>query len=161
MATVVETRTKTALRPEERFVLPGIGWEGYESLLELVAEGRMRFTFDGIDVEFVSPRIDHEGCATLIGQIVKTVNEELKIPFPTVSMYQLAKAIQERGLRLTSASTSPIFAPYKANGTPSISTSIPLPTLPSRSRSTAARWVTWDIMQGSAFLKSGDPTVRS
>jgi Uma2 family endonuclease len=81
MATAVEPRLTQALKAEQRVVLRGVGWEGYETLLKMVSDGHVRLTFDGEDVELMSPRIDHEGYATLIGQIVKTVNEELKIPF--------------------------------------------------------------------------------
>ena len=97
MATAVETSKRT-LEGEQRFVLRDIGWEGYESLLAMVGDGHVRLTFDGKDVELMSPSQDHESLAVLIGRIITTVAEELDIPCLDLRTTTWRKRVKEKGL---------------------------------------------------------------
>jgi hypothetical protein len=54
MSTASETPTKT-IDGEQRFVLRRVGWNGYQSLLELVRDQPVRLTYDRGDVELMSP----------------------------------------------------------------------------------------------------------
>ena len=99
MATVVEpVKTTRTLQGEQRFVIPGVGWEGYEALLKMVGDGHIRFTCDGKDVELMSPSIDHEEFGNLIGRMIETVTEELHIPCRGLGSTTWRKRIKEKGL---------------------------------------------------------------
>ena len=47
MATAVESKTSRVLQGEQRVLLRGVGWEGYERLLEMVGDGHVRLACDG------------------------------------------------------------------------------------------------------------------
>ena len=52
----VESKTEVPAAPGElRFVLPGIGWEGYEKLLEILGDRPIRVTYDRGNVELMLP----------------------------------------------------------------------------------------------------------
>lgn len=99
MATVVEP-VKVARVPEaeQRVVLRGVGWEGYESLLKMVGDGHVRLTCDGKDVELMSPSSEHEAYGNLIGRIIECVTEELRIPCSGVGSTTWRKRVKEKGL---------------------------------------------------------------
>lgn len=77
MATAVET-TKRTLEGEQRIVIRNVGWEGYESLLAMIGDGHGRLTFDGKDVELMSPSQDHEFDKNTLGILILTLAQELK-----------------------------------------------------------------------------------
>jgi Uma2 family endonuclease len=79
MATTVEPRTR-ALEPEQRFVLHGVGWQGYEAMLGIVGDRLPRITYRGGDMELMSPSQDHERFKVLLRRIVDVVTEEFRIP---------------------------------------------------------------------------------
>lgn len=99
MATVVEpAKGVRVLEPEQRFLLPGVGWAGYEALLAMVGDGHVRLTCDGKDVELMAPSIEHEEYGNLIGRIIECVTEELRIPCVGVGSTTWRKTLRERGL---------------------------------------------------------------
>ncbi len=98
MATVSASTTKTALEPEERFVLRNVGWSGYEALLAMIGDGHTRVTYDRGDAELMSPSSDHDDYAELIGDIVKAVAGELRVPYKSLRSTTWRKRSKERGL---------------------------------------------------------------
>jgi Uma2 family endonuclease len=99
MATAVEPlKTARKLEAEQRVVLRGVGWEGYETLLRMVGDGHVRLACDGEDVELMSPSRDHEAYAALIGRIIDTVTEELDIPCQSLRSTTWRKRAKEKGL---------------------------------------------------------------
>jgi Uma2 family endonuclease len=71
---------------EHRIVLRGVGWDGYQTLLELVGDRPVRLTYDRGDVELMSPLLKHERKKSLLGQFVRILARELHIPvMPTGS----------------------------------------------------------------------------
>jgi Uma2 family endonuclease len=100
MATAVEPKVEVTkvLEPEQRVVLRDVGWNGYETLLALVGDGHVRLTFDGKDVELMSPRIDHEEYGKLIARIIETVTEELDLPCRGLRSTTWRKQAEKRGL---------------------------------------------------------------
>ena len=50
MVTTVDSGTR-ASASEQRFLLRGVGWEGYETMLKLVGDRRIRITYDRGDLE--------------------------------------------------------------------------------------------------------------
>jgi Uma2 family endonuclease len=78
MATATEPRT-TLERPPERFVLRDVGWTGYQTLLKMVENRRVRVTYHRGDVELMAPLSIHERYKSLIGRMIDTTTEELEI----------------------------------------------------------------------------------
>lgn len=78
MATATEPRT-TVERPPERFVFRNVGWTGYQTLLKMVENRRVRVTYDRGDVELMAPLSIHERYKHLIGRMIDTIGEELEI----------------------------------------------------------------------------------
>ncbi len=68
--------------PEERQIVSGVSWEGYESLLDELGDSlRYRVTYlDGV-IELVSPSRRHERNKSNIGSLVKIYCQEKRIPY--------------------------------------------------------------------------------
>lgn len=79
MATITESRVKTS-EGEHRFVLHGVGWQGYQNLLGMVGGGSTRLTYDGGSVELMSPLIIHGRYRERLGDMVKILADELAMP---------------------------------------------------------------------------------
>jgi Uma2 family endonuclease len=98
MATTTETRSRT-LEPESRFVIQGLGWDGYETLLSVLGDRRdLRLTYDRGDLEFMSPSGEHEEYGKWLGRIVETVTEELRIPCRGMKSTTWRRKLKDRGL---------------------------------------------------------------
>src|SRR4051794_15409356 len=81
MATAVEPSKATrAPEAEQRVVIRGVDWDGYETLLRLVGDGHVRITYDGEDAELMSPSHDHEDFKKMIARLIETLTLELNIP---------------------------------------------------------------------------------
>jgi Uma2 family endonuclease len=98
MATALETRTDREPRGERRFLLRGVGREGYETLLRMVEGTRTRLTFDGDDVELMSPLPEHDEYGRLIGWVILAVAEGLRIPCRGFGSATWRKVTGDRGL---------------------------------------------------------------
>jgi len=97
MATVVEPRKRT-LTPESRFVIYGIGWKGYETLLDLLGDRAIRLTYDRGSVEFMTTSQEHEQFGYLLGRVVDVLTEELYLPCICVGKTTWRREILDRGL---------------------------------------------------------------
>ena len=99
MATATEAKaTRRAPQPEHRFLLPGVGWGGYEVLLTLVGDGHVRLACDGEDVELMSPSFDHEDYKGVIRRIIEAVLLDLKIPWRGAGSTTWRSKATEKGL---------------------------------------------------------------
>jgi Uma2 family endonuclease len=87
-----------SLVPEQRVIIRGIGWDGYEAILKLVGDQPVRLTYDRGDLELMAPSIDHEESKSLFGRIIETVTEELRIPCRAAGSTTWRKKAKERGL---------------------------------------------------------------
>ena len=66
--------------PEERVILRNVSWEAYERLLDERGDDSVpRFSFDGGDLEIMSPSSEHEEFKFALSRIVEVVTEELGI----------------------------------------------------------------------------------
>jgi Uma2 family endonuclease len=97
MATAVEPKA-TTWEPEQRVLLPGVGWEGYETILNLVGDGHVRLTYDRRDLELMSPSRDHEVFKSLIARLIETLTLELDLPCEAVGSTTWRKKLKEGGL---------------------------------------------------------------
>jgi Uma2 family endonuclease len=68
--------------PEERQIISGVSWLGYEALLSELGDSlQYRVTYlDGV-LELVSPRRRHERNKTIIGSLVEAYCQEKRIPY--------------------------------------------------------------------------------
>ncbi len=87
-----------SLVPEQRVIIRGIGWDGYETILKLVGDQPVRLAYDRGDLELMAPSIDHEESKSLFGRIIETVTEELRIPCRAAGLTTWRKKAKERGL---------------------------------------------------------------
>jgi hypothetical protein len=78
MATVVEPKVKAAPAPE-RFVFYDVGWEGYQALLKLTENRRVRVTYDRGKAELMAPLPIHEIYKHMLGEVIVAIGQELDI----------------------------------------------------------------------------------
>lgn len=83
---------------EQRALIRGVGWEGYEALLEWFSDGGPRLTYADGDVEFMSPLSHHERSAKFLAALVETIATELDIPCASYRSSTLARRSADRGL---------------------------------------------------------------
>jgi Uma2 family endonuclease len=97
MATAVERR-KRALTPESRFVIYGLDWKGYETLLDLLGDRGVRMTYDRGSVELMTTSQEHEQFGYLLGRVVDVLTDELDLPCICVARMTWRREILDRGL---------------------------------------------------------------
>jgi Uma2 family endonuclease len=97
MASVVETEVVPA-EGERRILLRGVGWQGYQTLLNLGGDGPIRITYDRGDAELMSPLIKHERNRSILGRLVEIITEELDIPLMSAGATTLNREDLDRGL---------------------------------------------------------------
>ncbi len=78
MATVATT--PLLVQGEQRIVIRGVAWQGYQSLLRMVGGQPVRLTYDRGDVELMSPLPTHERKKSCLGRAVRILTEELLMP---------------------------------------------------------------------------------
>jgi Uma2 family endonuclease len=97
MSTAVEPR-KRSLTPESRFVIYGLDWKGYETLLDLLGDRGVRLTYDQGSVEFMTVSQDHAQFGYLLGRVIDILTEELDLPCICVGQMTWRREILNRGL---------------------------------------------------------------
>jgi len=97
MATVTEAPA-IALQGEHRVVLRGVGWKGYQSLLEMVGDQPIRLTYDRGDVELMSPLPKHERKKCLLGQLVRILAREFHIAVMPMGSTTWSREEMDKGL---------------------------------------------------------------
>ncbi len=97
MATAAET-PMILHEGERRIVIRGVGWEGYETLLELIGDQPVRVTYARGDVELMSPLSRHERSKSRLGRMVEILTEELDIPMIAAASTTLKREDLDQGL---------------------------------------------------------------
>jgi Uma2 family endonuclease len=97
MATILDAST-SRLEGEQRVIIRGVGWKGYETLLDLVGDQPIRLTYDRGDVELMSPRSKHERTKSIFARMVEILTEELDIPMMSAGSSTLKREELDRGL---------------------------------------------------------------
>jgi Uma2 family endonuclease len=97
MAAVVEPR-KRSLTPESRFVVYGLDWKGYETLLDLLGNRGIGLTYDRGSVELMTTSQDHEQFSQLLGLVVVILTAELYLPRISVGRMTWRRELLDRGL---------------------------------------------------------------
>jgi Uma2 family endonuclease len=86
------------LAPEQRVVLRGVGWHGYEVLLRMVGDGPVRVTYLHGDAELMAPSYDHEGFKKRIARLIEMLTTELDIPCEAAGSTTWRREIEDVGL---------------------------------------------------------------
>jgi Uma2 family endonuclease len=79
-------------------VLRHVGWGGYQSLLRMIGDQPIRVTYDRGDAELISPLLKHERKTSLLGQFVRILARELKIPVMPTGSCTWSREDLDRGL---------------------------------------------------------------
>jgi Uma2 family endonuclease len=79
-------------------LLYGIGWDGYQKVLDVLANRPIRLTYDRGDLELMSPLAKHERYKQLLGRVVEVVTEELDIPMIAAGSTTFSREDVDRGL---------------------------------------------------------------
>jgi len=77
------TNTLTVPMPgyaEDRVLLHGRRWEDYESVLGQVGDRHIFVTYDGRNLEIMSPSPEHDNASEKLSRVVHVLSEELDIP---------------------------------------------------------------------------------
>lgn len=83
----------------QRLVLHGIDWRTYSRLLRVFDDCcRMRLTYDRGVLEIMSPLMEHESPADLLGRFVVVLTEELGLPIKAAGSTTLRRRRKARGL---------------------------------------------------------------
>jgi Uma2 family endonuclease len=96
MATVLEPAQ--SIPADERLVLRGVDWEVYEGLLNTLGDHPVRITFDGENLEIMSPSPIHEWYANLFGRLIEGLALHLGLPIRSGGSTTFKKRAIGRGL---------------------------------------------------------------
>jgi Uma2 family endonuclease len=94
-----QTPLPRVLEPEQRVVLRGINWEGYEAILRAIGDQpAVRLAYLHGDLELASPSIDYNIYKTLFGRLIETLTMEFNIPCEGFGSATWKEALAEVGL---------------------------------------------------------------
>jgi Uma2 family endonuclease len=80
-------------------VLEGIDWKTYTRLLRAFeGQRRFRLTYDRGTLEIMSPRLDHEAPASILGRFIDILTEEFNLPCRAGGSVTLRRRRKQRGL---------------------------------------------------------------
>jgi Uma2 family endonuclease len=86
-----------AVHAGDSVVLHGISWKMYRKLRRMQENCNTRMTYDRGELEIMSPSAEHEGIASLIGDLIKIWALEYKIPFRSCRTITIRRSLLERG----------------------------------------------------------------
>src|SRR5262245_31075664 len=81
----------------ERFLVEGVSWASYQSLLHDFREHGPRMTYDQGQLEFMMPLHPHEQYGHLIGRLIEMFTFEMNIPIHGGRSTTLKKELAQRG----------------------------------------------------------------
>src|SRR5258708_2409921 len=96
MATVLEPVQQAVA--EERFVLRGVDWNVYEGILSALRDHRTRITFDGRNLELMSPLPIHEFYTRMFDRLLVTLAFEVGLSMRNGGSMTFRREDVERGL---------------------------------------------------------------
>jgi len=96
MATVLEPVTET--QHDERFVIRGVTWEAYEAILAALGDHPTRITFDGRNLELMSPSPIHEIYKDRFGRLLEALAFDLNFEIQGGGSMTFRRQDLERGL---------------------------------------------------------------
>ena len=97
MSTVIETAS--ALTPDQRFVVYDVDWSVYETMLQILGDRPApRLTYDGRNIELMSPSPAHESYKSEFGRLLEALAYDLNIPIRTGGSMTFRRSGVKRGL---------------------------------------------------------------
>jgi Uma2 family endonuclease len=78
-------------------LLSGISWKMYRQLRKLPENYNIRMTYDRGELEIMSPSAEHEGIASLVGDLIKIWALELRIPMRSCRTMTIRRSALKRG----------------------------------------------------------------
>ena len=85
--------------PGSCLLLSGVDWRTYSRLLRAFAERpRIRLTYDRGDLEIMSPTLEHDDDASILGDLVFVLTEELGLPLKRGGSTTLRRRLRRRGI---------------------------------------------------------------
>lgn len=92
---------KIVVPPGQTVILRDINWADFESILEELGEERSsRIAYDGNTLSIMTPLPEHEVNKVLIGDLVKTLLEELDTEFWSLASTTFKNKIMQQGIEL-------------------------------------------------------------
>jgi Uma2 family endonuclease len=91
---------------EQRFILDGLDWTAYDSLLRAVGDRRVFVTYNRGQVELMSPSWEQDSRAEAINLLIRIIAEELEVPIKGGGPTTFRREDLDRGSSRTNASTS-------------------------------------------------------
>src|SRR5262249_45118647 len=82
----------------DRFLVEGVSWASYESLLHDFRERGARMTYDRGRLEFMMPLYPHESYGHLIGRLIEMFAFEMNIPIHGGRSTTLKRELLQHGL---------------------------------------------------------------
>jgi Uma2 family endonuclease len=83
---------------EQRFILDGLDWTAYDSLLRAVGDRRVFVTYNRGQVELMSPSWEHDSRAEAINLLIRIIAEELEVPIKGGGSTTFRREDLDRGL---------------------------------------------------------------
>ena len=96
MATVLEPEKH--VRAEERFVLRGVDWNVYDGIVRALGDHPTRVTYDGRNLEFMSPLPVHEFYTRMFDRLLVLLASKLRLPMRTGGSMTFRREEIARGL---------------------------------------------------------------
>lgn len=96
MATVLEPARKAL--GESRFLISSVDWPTYEAVLKALGDRPTRLTFDGGNLEFMSPSPAHERYQRMFDRLFSVLSSELRLPIVFGGSLTFDRQDIERGL---------------------------------------------------------------
>jgi Uma2 family endonuclease len=91
--------SKPRRKREPSVVIPNVEWETYEKLLEAFGDRRnARLAYDRGDLEIMVPSNEHEEDADFLGDLVKVLAEEMKLPLRAGGSFTMKRRDAKRGI---------------------------------------------------------------
>lgn len=97
MSTAVRSRSQP-IEGENRFLIQGLDWQGYETFLNILQDRPIRIAYDRGDLELMSPSFIHERFGHLLGYMVEVITDELEIPRVAAGSTTFRREALERGI---------------------------------------------------------------
>jgi Uma2 family endonuclease len=82
----------------QRFLMGAVDWRTYEKFLDAVGDRHIFLTYDGENLEFMSPSPEHEEVSTVLGNLVQLLAWQLNVRIKALGSTTFKRRDVKRGL---------------------------------------------------------------
>jgi Uma2 family endonuclease len=86
------------IQPPQRLLLHNVTWDAYSAILEALGDRPLRLTYDGRNLEIMSPSDLHEFSKHILRRLLETYMDERAIPFRGAGSGTMRRQMLQRGL---------------------------------------------------------------